>query len=193
MTKKNAGMSSSVTPISLLYNEAMMMFCSKDSGIDELEEIDDTTKVIVDVIGSGSALSWDTMVSVEKEYGSGSSWINAQLQFSPLDEAVAALSLGEADCAYGVGAIPSNWAKSLDDAGENVVWIYDKDLNDLTVGKAPLYPSTRVPYGAYSSKFDTYLIPAVLFRSNKTPKDAGVDSLVKRIAPSLGSKYNTVK
>lgn len=193
LTKKNAGLSATVQPVSLLYNEAMTMFCSSDSDIDELSDIDEGTKIIVDKIGSGSALTWDTMVNVETEFGSGSSWIKAQVEYTPLDESVAALSLGNADCAFGVGAVPSNWAKGLEEAGNTLSWVYDKDLNDLTVGKSSLYPSVRIPRGAYSYKFDTYVVPAILFRSTKVPVDQKVDQIVKRLAPSVGRKYNTVQ
>lgn len=193
MSKDDSSFSATITPLVALYNEAMTMFCTADSGIDELSDFDDKTTVIVDTIGSGSALTWQNMIDVETEYGNKSSWINAKTLFTPLDEAQASMSLGEADCAFGVGAVPSNWAKTLEGAGDTLAWVYDKDLNDLTVGKSSLYPSVRVPYGAYTHKFDTYAIPAILFRSNKKPKNNDVDSLIKRIAPSLGAKYNTVK
>lgn len=192
MSKKNAGLSGSVTPIALLYNEVMTMFCSADSGIDELSDVNSDTKVIIDKIGSGSALTWETMVAIEKEFGNGSSWINASVEYSPLDEAMATISLGNADCAFGVGAVPSNWAKQLEENGATLAWIYDKDLNDLMVGKSSLYPYQRVKAGPYSYKFDTYLVPAILFRSSKINLP-DVDSIVKRVAPSIGQKYNTVK
>lgn len=195
LTKQNAALASTTTPIALLYNEVMQMFCTKDSGIDELEDITADTKIITDAIGSGSALSWSTMVNIEKEYGGSDEWSQAKTEFTPLDEAVAALSLGNADCAFGVGGMPISWGTALDQNGFTVVYLSDKDLNDLLVGKAPLYSPKRIPRGsnAYSSKFDTYLIPAVLFRSNKTPTDPQIDNIVKRLAPSLGSKYNTVQ
>ena len=193
MAIDDAQINQSVTPIALLYHEAMTMFCSSDSNIDELSDITGDTTVIVDSIGSGSSLTWENMVDVETKYGNKSDWINAKTSFTPLDEATAALSLGQADCAFGVGAVPSNWALELQKAGMTVAWVYDKDLNDLMVGKSSLYPAIRVPYGAYESKFDTYAIPAILFRSSAVKKNPEVDSLIKRIAPSMGSKYNSVK
>ncbi|HRP36240.1 MAG TPA: TAXI family TRAP transporter solute-binding subunit [Candidatus Dojkabacteria bacterium] len=193
LSKDNAGFAQTVTAMSLLYNEAITMFCSKDSGIDELSDLDENSTVIVDTIGSGSALTWDNLVNIEKEYGNGSSWINAKIEFAPLDEAQAKMSLGEADCAFGVGAVPSNWALTLQENGETLSWVYDKDINDLVVGKSSLYPGIRVARGAYSGKFDTYAVPAILFRSNKKPKNEEIDSLIKRMAPSIGAKYNTVK
>lgn len=193
LSKDDSSFAATVTPIVALYNEAMTLFCTADSGIDELSDMDKDTTVIVDTIGSGSALTWQNMIDVETEFGNKSSWVEARTIFTPLDEAQASMSLGEADCAFGVGAVPSNWAKTLEQAGDTLSWIYDKDLNDLNVGKSSLYPAVRVPYGAYSYKFDTYAIPAILFRSNKKPKNNEVDSLIKRIGPSLGAKYNTVK
>lgn len=195
LTKANQSVSGNIIPVNVLYNEVMIGFCSAESGIDELEEIDETTTVIVDKLGSGSAMSWETMVAIEKEHGGTDDWTQAQISYTPLDEAQATIALGNADCAFGVGGLGSPWATALNEAGLTPLYIYDGDLNDLNVGKAPLYNPIRVQkaQSGYSTKFDTYLIPAVLFRSNKSPVDAQIDSIVKRLAGQFGGKYNSVK
>ena len=193
LSKESATFASTVSPLVLMYNEAMQMFCSEDSGIDELEEIDETTTVIIDSIGSGSALSWQTMKDVENEYGNKSSWINAKTIYEPLDEAGAIIALGEADCAFGVGAVPAaGWGSELNEGGLTPVYIYDKDLNDLIVGKSPLYQSVRIPQGSYSSKFDTYPIPAIVFKSEKGHGTKEIDKFIRTFTPSVSTKYNTV-
>lgn len=196
MTKQSPALNANLIPVNVLYNEVMQMFCSESSGIDELEEIDETTTVITDSLGSGSAISWEAMVAIEKEHGGEDDWTKAQISFTPLDEAQASIALGNADCAFGVGGIGTPWANTLNESGTIPVYIYDGDLNDLVVGKSPLYTPTRVAkaQSGYSTKFDTYLIPAVLFRSQKAGQiDPQVDSIVKRLAGQVGNKYNTIK
>lgn len=193
MIRATATFAQTLSPAALLYNEVMLMACSKESGIDELSDITADTKIITDNIGSGSALTWETMKGIEKEFGREDAWSKAQQVYMPLKDASAAIALGEADCAFGVGAVNSAWAKELENSGAKIAYIYDKDLNDLNVGKAPLYTGKRIPYGEYKNKFDTYLIPAVLFRSTKTKIDPAVDDVVTRTAKSLGGRYNTVQ
>lgn len=192
MSKQSGAVTSKAVPVSLLYNEVVTMMCSKDSGYDELSDLKEGDGVIVNVIGSGSALTWESMVAVETEFGNGSAWIKATPIYTPLDEAMASISLGQAKCAIGVGSVPISWAKEMNEQGAVVGWVYDKDLNDLEYAGSSLYEEVRVPYGAYDSKFDTYKVPAVLFRSSKF-KDEKVDRIVKRVAPAVGAKRNTVK
>lgn len=192
MNKQNAGLSSGVTPLDILYREAMTLACSEESGIDELEDISADNTIIIDKLGSGSALTWSNMVSIEKEFGNGSSWASAKTVFKPLDEAGADIALGNADCAFGVGKVPSTWAKNLEERGLTISYIYDKDLNDLIFNKQPLYNSYRIAKGAYNTKFDTYLITAVIFKSSKS-KTPEVESLVKRLAGPLGKQMDTIK
>lgn len=193
MSKQNMSLTNTVSASKLLYNEAMTMFCSSDSGIDELSDIDETTTIIIDEIGTGSALTWSTMVKIETEYGRKDDWINAQTKYYPLRKAQAAIALGEADCAFGVGAVPTSWGTELNEGGATVVWVYDKDLNDLMLGKSPLYTPVRVARGAYNTKFDTYAIPAVLFQSQQVPLSTEVSTIIERAAASAGAQYNTVK
>lgn len=191
--KQDSSVTSSVVPRSPLYTEALTLVCSKNSRYDELSDIREGDTVIVDTIGSGSALTWETLVAIEKEFGNGSSWSKAIPEYTPLDEAAGALELGVAKCAFGVGKVPINWASDIEKQGGRISWIYDKDINDLEYNGGPLYDYLYVKRGAYTSKFETYGISAILFRSNKLPKLNEVDAIVGRIAPSFGSKRNTVK
>jgi TRAP-type uncharacterized transport system substrate-binding protein len=191
--KDDPGFVTVVRPAAALYAEVMTMLCTKESGIDELSDITDKNTVIVDTIGSGSALTWDNMVEIEKKFGNGSSWAKAKTNNTPLDEAEAAMSVGEAQCAFGVAALPAmNWAKPMEQDGVVVAYIYDKDLNDLEFPKGtPLYNPLRVPRGAYLTKFDTYKINAVLFKSAKVKTDPQISKLILRVAQTLGKRKDT--
>lgn len=191
--KNNAGFTSAVAPAATMYNEAMNLVCSADSDIDELSDLEAGDTVIVDVIGSGSALTWENMVAIEKEFGNGSSWASATAVYTPLDEAAAAIGVGSAKCAFGVSGVPASWAKEMETEGQTIAWVYDKDINDLEYAGGPLYPPVRVAAGPYTYKFDTYKVGAILFRGSKTKVDADIDKLVKRLAPSLGHQKQTVE
>lgn len=184
-----------ITPKDVLYNEVAILVCAKSSKVDELEDLGKKHVVITDSIGSGSALTWDILKSIEKEFGNSSSWIQATTSYVPLTDAGAAIRLKQATCAFGVGATNSKWARDLVSEGNVVAWIYDKDINDLLVNDDPLYHPVRVPKGDGMPKFDTYAVPAVIFSSNKSAaaKDADISDIVKRSAPSIGQKFNTVQ
>ncbi len=191
LTKQNPALAVKDTPITVLYNEAMTLVCSKASGYDELSDIQEGDTIIVDAIGSGSALTWETMVGIEKEFGSGDSWSKATPEYTPLDEAGAALGLGTAKCAFGVGKAPIDWATDIEKLGGVVSEVYDRQLNDLLYNGIPLYEPTKMPTDAYKTAWSTYKVPAVLFRAGTVAPE--VDRLVKRLAPALGAKKNTVE
>ena len=193
LSKKNLSLKSAVKPASVLYTEVMTLMCSPESGIDELSDITAKNSVIVDNLGSGSALTWDNLVQIEKEFGGEDSWSKATPVYSSLSEAEAAISVGEAQCAFGVAGVPATWANTMAKNGFTVSWLEDKDINDLEFPEGTsLYDATRVPSGGYGAKFDTYKIKAVLFQSNKTPVNPEVERIVKRIAPSIGKRLNTI-
>lgn len=191
--KEAPGSLSGVVPVDVLYSEAMQLVCSESSGYDELDDIQAGDAVIVDVIGSGSSLTWDNLVAIEKEFGNGSYWAAAAPSYTPLDEASAALALGQAKCAFGVGRVPIDWAKSILDRGGVLSEVYDKDINDLEFNGSSLYEAVNVDIEDYGDDFDTYRVSAILFKSSKAKVDPDVEKLVKRVAPSLGAKVDTVK
>lgn len=194
MSKNDQSVLSKVIPVDLLYTEVMTLVCSPSSGYDELSDLAEGDPVIVDSIGSGSALTWENLKNIEAEYGSGSAWSKATPIFSPLDEAGGALATGQAKCAFGVGKVPSNWAINLVNRGYTLSYIYDKDINDLEFPEGQsLYEAVTVRKGGYKSGFDSYRVPAILFRSATAKVDPGIEKLIKRIAPSLGSQRNTVQ
>jgi TRAP-type uncharacterized transport system substrate-binding protein len=191
MSKDNPSVGSALKPIDILYDEVATLVCSKDSGYDELSDISAGDTIIVDSLGTGSAMTWETMVAIEKEYGGSNAWSQAVPEYIPLSEAGAALALGNAKCAFGVGSAPINWATEIENDG-GVAEVYDKDLNDLEFNGKSVYIAIDMPDGAYKTAWDTYKIPAVLFRGGAITNPE-IDSMVKRAAKATGRKLNTVK
>lgn len=175
-------------PVSLLYEEVMLLVCTKNSGYDELSDIKEGDIILTDVIGSGSALTWETMVQIENEVGNKSPWSRARVDnTTPLSSASGKMSLGDVKCAFGVNKLSKdNWAGTLEKQGHVVSWIYDKHLDDLEYNGSPLYNSVRIPRGVYKTKFDTYTVPAVLFQSMKF-NDKTISALVERMANSVAA------
>jgi TRAP-type uncharacterized transport system substrate-binding protein len=193
LSKRDVALKSTVKAASLLYTEVMTLVCSKESGIDELSDITEKNTIIVDSLGSGSALTWENLVAIEKEFGGEDPWSKATPAYTSLSEAEAAISVGEAQCAFGVSGLPASWATTMANNGMTIGWIEDKDINDLEFPEgSSLYDYTRVAASTYGSKFDTYKIKAVLFQSTKKKTDPEIDKLVKRVAPSIGKRMNTV-
>lgn len=188
LSKSDSSLTSVVSPVEVLYKEAMTLVCSASSRYDELSDLVAGDVVIVGEIGSGSALTWESLISVEKEFGNGSDWINATPEYSELAEASASLALGSAKCAFGVGAIPSAWALHSVQQGNTISWVEDKDINDLEYAGGPLYPAGSVSSEPYGAKFNTHYVPAILFRSTKAEANAEVLKVVRRVAPGLGAR-----
>ncbi len=195
MTKEDPSVATAITPSVLLYNEVMTLMCSKASGVDELSDLTDKHVVIGDAFGSGSAMTWENLAAIEKEYGNGSSWIKARADNTPLDEALAAISVGQAQCAFGMGKVPIDWAREMEEKGFTLSYVYDKDINDLEFNGSSLYNPVDINKGsnAYRSYFETYIVPAILFRSGLAAKTATIEKLVKRVAAAEGAKVNTVQ
>jgi TRAP-type uncharacterized transport system substrate-binding protein len=192
--KDDQAFQAAVRPAAVLYNEVPQLICSKASGIDELSDLTDKNTVIVDTIGSGSAITWDNFVYIENTLGNKSSWAKAKTNYTPLDEAEAAISVGEADCMFGVAGLPASWAQTGINDGMTLAWVYDKNIQNLEFPKGtPLYNYVRIPSGKYPSKFDTYRIPAVLFKSAASKVDPQTAKLVLRIAPALGKRKDTTQ
>lgn len=188
LSKKDSSLSSKVSPAVTMYNEAIQMVCSSESGYDELSDIKEGDEIIVDVFGSGSALTWENLVAIETEFGNGSSWSKATPLYSPLDEAPAAIGVGTAKCAIGVGKANIQWMMDGYEQGQTVSWVYDKDINDLTFNGSSLYQPVKI-----YSKIDSYKVPAFLFKSTTVQVDPGIEKDIKRIVPALGNKVNTIK
>ena len=129
-------------PIGIYGTEYAMIFFPPRSDYDELEELDSSHKILVDTVGSGSELFWNTIVGIETgEDGSGDDWAQATAVYVPIDMAPTLGSFGEIDAVILVRKPASADVTFLLEQGWEMGWLYDKDINDLEFNDVPLYES----------------------------------------------------
>ena len=137
--------------------EYAMMFVPPKSNIDELSDLTSSDKIIVDTVGSGSELWWDTVVGIETgDEGSGDDWATAQvLRDTKIIQAFALSKKNGVSAVIVVNKPNSDNIKKLLKAGWQLVELYDKDINDLQYNNGPLYDSLEVEVGESDVGFVT--------------------------------------
>jgi len=121
--------------------EYAYMLVPPGSKIDELHDLAAGSKVLVDTVGSGTDLFWNTIVSIETgPQGNKSGWAKAASVNDPVFLAPSMADLGEIDAVLIVGTTKSKDVKELIDAGWELAAIDDKDINDEVFNGSSLYP-----------------------------------------------------
>lgn len=121
--------------------EYAYMLTPPDSSIDELSDLAAGNKILVDTVGSGTDLFWNTIVSIETgPDGNKNAWSQATSVNDPIFLAQSMADLGEIDAVLIVGTTKSKDVKELIDADWQMAAIYDKDINDQMFNGSELYP-----------------------------------------------------
>lgn len=130
-------------PIGIYGTEYAQIWFPPKSPNNELEDLDETSKILVDTIGSGSELFWSTIVGIETnpDMANNSSWAAAQPVYEPIEMAPTLGSFGEVDAVLMVRSAGSYDSEFLAQNGWTLGWVYDKDINDLMFNDVPLYAS----------------------------------------------------
>lgn len=130
-------------PIGMYGTEVATIWFPPKSSDNELEDLTAESRILVDTIGSGSELFWNTIVGIETnpDMGSGDDWASAQPVYEPLDMAPTLGSFGEIDALLIVRKPGSNDVAFLQEQGWQQGWVYDKDINDLMFNDVSLYTS----------------------------------------------------
>ena len=115
-----------------------------DSDLDELHDFNGSTRVLVDTIGSGTDLFWNTIVDIETgEHGNNSTWAKAKPVNDPIFLASAMADAGEIEAVLMVTTPSSVELKELIDEGWELIALEDKDINDLEFNGGSLYPREK--------------------------------------------------
>jgi hypothetical protein len=129
-------------PIGIYGTERATIWFPPNSDNNELEDLDASSKILVDTVGSGSELFWNTIVSIETgDDGTNDSWSLAQPVYESLDMAPTLGSFGDIDAVLIVRKEGSADFAFLEESGWTLGWVYDKDINDLLFNDVPLYES----------------------------------------------------
>ena len=122
---------------------AFIMF--PPDGEDELDDLTSYHNVLVGEVGSGSALFWRTIVSIEEgEHGNSSNWAEMAAVFGPFALADTKAGFGEIDAAILVTSPDAQIIQDLLTAGWEIGEFYDKDIDDYVFGRGPLYTRSSI-------------------------------------------------
>ena len=154
-----------------------------DSPYNELSDMASGNRVLVDKVGSGTALFWQTIVGIEKsDQGNKSSWSEVSPVYDNIVFAESMADVGDIDAVILVGNPNSTEVWELINAGWEMGELYDKDINDLVFRKGPLYDVESItidPPGAWNSATDDAYVVKSYFIVNPTNLD---DATVTRLA-----------
>lgn len=132
-------------PIAVYGAEYAMILFPPDSDYSALSDLGKGNKILVDAIGSGSELSLQTMIMIEKgPDGSRSSWSEASLVNGSYESAPAMAQTGVIDAAFMVVKLDNPRMLGLVNQGWSIGDISDKDINDLLFNGKPLYEKVDV-------------------------------------------------
>lgn len=165
------------------------------SPIADLGDINETTKILVDEVGSGTDLFWHTIVSIETgPHGNKSRWHKAKAvnDFSFLADPMAAS--GEIDAALFVTTPNSNELKELYDLGWRMAKIKDKDIDDQQYNGASLYAREKAEIkgtGGFlrgSEDNSTYVIPSFFIVGPDAAADRRTFADIARAVKTISAK-----
>lgn len=149
-----------------------------NSDLNGLGDFTGSTKVLVDTIGSGTDLFWQTIKSIETgEDGNKSTWAKAQAVNDPIFIADTKAELGEIDAVLMVTGPTSVELKGLIDGGWELIELYDKDINDEIFNAGSLYPVKDAAVAGTGGFFsgdtsnDSYVVRSFVVVSEKIAKD----------------------
>lgn len=107
--------------VSRMYNEYAQLVCTRESGITDISELDNKDTVITGPDGSGSAITWNNTKSIAK-----------QKTVTSMTEGVALLLEGEAQCAFNVTSLKSNFMSKIESRYGEFLQLADVDIKDYT-------------------------------------------------------------
>lgn len=160
--------------LAIYGTEYAMIFFPPDSRIDELDELDANSTILVDRIGSGSELTWKTMVSIEQQHGRSNDWSEATLDYSSYGRAPSMASRGTIQAVFMVRTLQSNDVTRLLTAGFELGYLYDKDINDLEWNGQPLYEAEKVAIireGRRVGRNWAYIVPSLIGTNEATERN----------------------
>lgn len=129
-------------PVGIYGEEIAIILFPPDSSIDALDEMDASSKILVDTVGSGTELFWRTIVQIETgEDGNNSPWASATPVNDMVSMANTMASFGDIDAVLLVRSAGSDDITNLLSLGWKLGELWDRDINDLKFNGQPLYES----------------------------------------------------
>lgn len=117
---------------------AFIMF--PPNGENELDDFDETNRILVGEAGSGTALFWRNIVAIENgEQGNGSKWSKATPVFGSFALANAQATMGQINAVIMVTTPDATAIQNLLNQGWTIGELDDKDIDDFKFNGGSLY------------------------------------------------------
>jgi TRAP-type uncharacterized transport system substrate-binding protein len=116
------------------------------SRINELSDIDSSHTIFVDTVGSGSELTWRTMVAIEQEHGRSDEWSEANVVTGDIRRAHALATRGDISAILLVRRPNADDIQRFISQGWTLAELWDRDLNDLKFGNESLYRAQEIQF-----------------------------------------------
>ena len=163
-------------PAFMYGTEHVYLMVPPNSNIDALDDFTNTTKVLIDTIGSGTDLFWQTVKDIETgKDGNKSPWSTANAINDPIFTAIPSAETGEIDAVIMVTTSDSPELKELYDAGWRMASFYDKDINDELFNGESLYVAESAEIektGSWSNESnDSYAVRSFIVVDTDVAKD----------------------
>lgn len=127
-------------PVGTYGVEAAVILFPPKSKHNELDDLGADAKILVDTVGSGTDLTWHTMVRIENsEHGNKSKWSQATAVNDPVSMAQTAADFGDIHAVIMVRKPDSLAISQLLERGWKLGELFDKDIDDYEFNGQPLY------------------------------------------------------
>ncbi|WP_172330755.1 hypothetical protein [Mangrovicoccus sp. HB161399] len=148
-------------------NEYAFILFPPDSRMDELSDLGEGDRILVDTIGSGTELFWRTIVGIETgDMGNKSDWSKATPVHDLTLLAPTLAEQGDIDAMLMVGVAGNDEVTKLLENGWELGELYDKDINDMEFRGKSLYArenvKMEVPGHFFDEKNDAYVVPSYI-------------------------------
>jgi hypothetical protein len=135
-----------MTILNTYGTEYAFLLVPPGSRTDELSDLSSSDTVFVDGVGSGSELTWRTMVTIEKEHGRSNEWSEANVMTGDIRRVHALSVRGEVTAALLVRLPGSEDVQRFIQQGWTLAELWDRDLNDLQFGSKSLYRPVELTF-----------------------------------------------
>ena len=152
LKRQNPGAAADLKPIADLHREYLHALCSKESGVDDIGDLESDPKgrgysIALGDPGSGAWLIWQNFVAEDADYG------DVPVKNESGVIALASVAANETTCMLQPAAVGNSIVRQADEQfGDGIILagVNDKDFNDATdpQGK-PLYTFGAIPSGSY--------------------------------------------
>lgn len=160
-------------PVADYGTEVAVILFPPKSKLDQLSDLNESHRVAVDGIGSGTELFWKTIVSIELgDNGNKNKWARATTVESSPELLNTMANYGDIHAAILVRRPTSDHIKMLLDQGWTVGELWDRDINREVFNSLPLYESKKVAFTNSNNRKQTNYVYEVRSFIGVSPKFA---------------------